>query len=493
MQPLLSLCRTASFVFFLLLATPEANARAFHVRLTSSPQTLDWNRATMGSEKAIIQNIMEGLFHFNEHLVIVPGLAESYTWTKDGKVLEIKLKKNVRWQDDVELKPQHFLDSFERLLNPSFNSPNASVLFDIKNARDYYFGKIKKFSDVGIEVTKNQTLKITLNEPRANFLNILTHWATFPLRKDKPLVTLGPYFLEITQANTLYLKANSKYYGKKPPISEVVFEVIPDGKTAIEAYQKKKLDYLLQVEDKFLEDPSIQAIKGLSYVSAIRVVALLHFNPQRTNTDSPEKRRRIMQAINVQKIIAQSPKTRLFATSIIPPIRETTAGAPNTVPAVSGSLPDAPLLLGYPQDALSKSIAEQIQMYSEPLKIKLEPMGNRDESTAKRYDLILTIFGLDYFDSDQLISSFLSQGTHDLFHVSSSELLQIVGQARLNARSEEREAIYEQAAAVLQSKIAIVMPLFYRKRAYLLNPKYHYLHVTSGSSLISQISPLKIK
>lgn len=441
-------------------------ASDFRVRLTSQPQTLSWNSATTGSESAIILNIMEGLV----------DLAKKYTWSKDGKTLDIDLKQGVLWSDGVPLQAKHFVDSFENLLNPSTNSPNASLLFDVESAKDYFLGKIKSFGLVGIKATSPTHLVFKFQEPRVNFLSVLTHWATFPLRKDKPLATIGPY--QITSMVPISLHINSHYHGKKPSITKVVFQVIPDRTLALDAYQKGELDYLLQVED--------ETLPGVGFAEPVRVVGLLHFNPLRIHTKTPEVRRAIMKKIQVKALVAASPQTRLPALNLLPMLSQDMSIEKSK--ASVGKLPETSLTLGYPNDELSRSVATTIQSSTEKVKIKIEPLPN-SAGAAKRYDLVLSFFGLDYSEPDQFFSAFFAQGGLDFFDVSSPELTQIIQRARLSTIEQQRLSLYREAADYLQNKLSIVMPLFYRRRAFLLSPKFVHTTGFQGSPQIMKIRP----
>jgi len=467
------------FTFFVSLMLCAASlsplyASDFKVRLTSQPQTLNWNSATTGSESAIILNIMEGLFEIGRDQKPKPLLAKNFSWSKDGKTLEIDLKPGLKWADGAPLQARHFVDSFENLLNPSSNSPNASLLFDVESAKDYFLGKIKNFQQVGVKATSSTHLTLRFQEPRINFLSVLTHWATFPFRKDKPSITLGPY--QITSLIPITLQINPHYHGKKPTIAKVIFQVIPDHHLALEAYQKNELDYLLHVQDENLP--------GVGFAEPIRVVGLLHFNPLRTHTNSPEVRRAIMRNIMTKTLVMSNPLTRLPALNLLPMLSQNLSVESSN--ASLGKIPDSPLTLGYPNDDLSRSVATTIQSSTDKIKIKIEPLPAAF-GAAKRYDLVLSFFGLDYSEPDQFFSSFFAQGGLDFFDVSSPELVQIIKKARLSSNEHERLSLYHDAADYLQNKLSIVMPLFYRRRAFLLSPKFTHLPGFQGSPQIIKI------
>jgi len=471
--------RLTLFCFLLCAASLSiAQASELKIRLTSQPQTLNWNSATTGSESAILLNVMEGLFEAGPNQKINSILAKSFTWSKDGKTLEIELKSGIKWADGVPLHAKHFVDSFENLLSPSTNSPNASLLFDLESAKDYFLGKIKNFQQVGVKTTSSTHLTFKFHEPRTNFLSVLTHWATFPLRKEKPTLTLGPYLISSTSPITL--QANGKYHGKKPSINKAIFQVIPDRTQALEAYHKNELDFLLQVED--------ETLPGVGFAEPVRVVGLLHFNPLRIHTNSPEVRRAIMTKIPVQELVSASPQTRLTAKNLLPMLSQDLHIEKNQKNRVK--LPENSLTLGYPNDDLSRAVATLIQSKTDQIKIKTEPLSNAP-GAAKRYDLVLSFFGLDYSEPDQFFSAFFAQGGLDFFDVSSPELVQIIQKARLSTNAQQRLALYRDAADYLQNKLSIVMPLFYRRRAFLLSPKYIHIPGYQGSPQIVKINSKK--
>jgi ABC-type oligopeptide transport system substrate-binding subunit len=488
MQPLILQLKKLFLLLLVTSGTAHAESASLHVRLSSAPRTLDWNIATTGSEGAIIQNIMEGLFSQDVTGFPKPNLAKSFAWSDHQKVLTLVLKTEVKWSDGRALDAHDFLTSFERLLNPKVNSENASLLFDVEGARDYFLGKSKSFDSVGVKALNKHSLQFTLKEPRATLLAILTHWSTFPMRKEGPQLTLGAYRLKARTASVIKLEAARPNL----PIQNATFDIISSGSEALKMFREKKIDYLLQLEDSLMTSTELKGLPEPGLVDPARVVALLHFNPSRVVTNSPEKRRAVMSEIPLASLIKENPKTRTPANSIIP---AGTLGGPSSnsteffsPEGIRDQIPDESLTLAYPDDALSHSIATEIQKDSPHLKIKIEPLPAGELSVAsKRYDLVLTLFGLDYLDPDQLLSSFLSQGTHDLFNVSSGELLKIIQKARLTEDLTARGKLYQDAANLLENKIAMVMPLFYRRRGFLMRDRFIFDERRQGTANLTQI------
>ena len=179
-----------------------------NINIGTEPPTLDWSLATDVTSFTIIDNIMDGLAAFNEKYEPIPALARSWGISEDGKTYTFKIREKVFWTDGVPLKAEDFIYSWKRILKPETAGSYAYFLFDIQNARKFNSGEIKDFSKVGVKAPDERTLIVTLERPRAYFLNLVTFMSTFPMRKDivekygtkwtkaANIVTLGPYRLK---------------------------------------------------------------------------------------------------------------------------------------------------------------------------------------------------------------------------------------------------------------------------------------------------------
>ena len=108
------------------------------VNLLSEPPSLDWSKSTDTTSSMVEFNIMEGLVEYDlkdPNLKLIPALATEWTPSDGAKTWTFTIRKGVKWTDGVELTAQHFVDGFERLLNPATASEYAYFIFDIKGAR----------------------------------------------------------------------------------------------------------------------------------------------------------------------------------------------------------------------------------------------------------------------------------------------------------------------------------------------------------------------
>ena len=172
-------------IFLISSSINDSHPSPIRINIGSEPGTLDWNLATDSSSFQIINNIMAGLTSFNSELKLEPNLAESWIINKKDKTITIKIKENIKWSDGTELISKHFIDSWERLLNPNTAADYAYFLYDIKNAKEYNLGIINEFKLVGVKSLDSKTILINLNENKSYFMSLLSFMSTFPIRIEQ--------------------------------------------------------------------------------------------------------------------------------------------------------------------------------------------------------------------------------------------------------------------------------------------------------------------
>ncbi|HBQ22070.1 MAG TPA: oligopeptide-binding protein oppA [Deltaproteobacteria bacterium] len=234
--------------------------KEFRFVIASEPPTLDWSLATDNVSADILFNLMEGLIQFDSDLNVKPALAERWDISSDGKRYTFHLRSDALWTDGKPILASHFVDGWERLLNPKTASDYAYFLFDVKNAKEYNAGKLTDFDTVGIHAQDDHTLVVDLWHPASYFLKIPFFWVTFPIRKDiieqfkdawtdpKNIVTCGPFRLkEWKHDYSVTLEANPSYYGEKPKISTATAYIINEDSTALSLYDTNKVDLIRRI------------------------------------------------------------------------------------------------------------------------------------------------------------------------------------------------------------------------------------------------------
>ena len=198
----------------------------------TEPSGIDPHLVTGVPEHKILLALLEGLVVFNpKNNGVLPGVAEDWNVSDDGLSYTFIFNPDAKWTNGDSVKPEDFAYSWERILSPDLGAQYADMLYVIKNAEKFHKGDIKDFSQVGISITKNK-LKVELENPTPYFLNILTHYSTWPVHPETVekyggmisrnnqwtrvdnFVGNGPFKLESWEINkALRVSRNDLYWG----------------------------------------------------------------------------------------------------------------------------------------------------------------------------------------------------------------------------------------------------------------------------------------
>ena len=177
----------------------------------------------------ILGLLYEGLFEMDENGKPQKALAKSYTTgtNRDGEFfMEITLN-DTKWSDGRGVSANDFVFAWKRIIDPEFTSEAASMLYDIKNARDCKAGLIS-IDDFGVVASETKVIEITFEREIDvdNFIEYLCSPALVPLREDKvtrlddwasyyaTMVTNGPFYPKLFEPGTgsMTLERSIYYY-----------------------------------------------------------------------------------------------------------------------------------------------------------------------------------------------------------------------------------------------------------------------------------------
>ena len=241
-----------------LMMVGSASAVTLNLGNGGEPGSLDPHKVSGDWENRIVGEYLEGLVAEDIKADPIPGQAESWTISDDGTVYTFKLRADAKWSDGVDVTAQNFVDAFQRLFDPATAAEYAYLQFPIKNSTKIAAGEITDFSQLGVKAVDDKTLEITLEASTPYFLQALTHYTAYPIRKDiiekfgdqwtQPgnIVGNGPY--NITEwVPGSYVKAvkSDTYYGAADlKIDEIMFENTQDLTAALNRYRAGELDIL---------------------------------------------------------------------------------------------------------------------------------------------------------------------------------------------------------------------------------------------------------
>ncbi|MCP4535661.1 MAG: peptide ABC transporter substrate-binding protein, partial [Chloroflexi bacterium] len=168
------------------------------------------------------------------------------------------LRDDAQWSDGTSVTAGDFEYAWKRMLDPSTDSPNASLLYDIKGTRAFHQGE-GRWEDVGVQSLDDSTLVVELEAPTGYLLHLLACNATCPVpqhvvelhgeawAKVENIVTNGPFRLDSWQRDeSIILSRNPTYYGRFTGNLEYVnLSLRPlDPDVALEMYEADNLDIL---------------------------------------------------------------------------------------------------------------------------------------------------------------------------------------------------------------------------------------------------------
>ncbi len=156
-----------------------------HFGLGSEPQYFDPHLATSVAAHNIISALLEGLVSEDpKTLKPIPGIAQSWEISDDGKIYTFTLRENSRWSNGDPVTAHDFVYSFHRILNPNLGAQYASMLYPLKNAKPLHLGlKSSEDYELGAKALSDHLLELTLEYPIPYFLELLNHYSWFPVHQ----------------------------------------------------------------------------------------------------------------------------------------------------------------------------------------------------------------------------------------------------------------------------------------------------------------------
>ncbi len=261
----------------------------------SDSQGFDPPAETSGESIKVLDNLYNGLVRAGQNGEILPDLASSWNVSPDGLTYTFNLRTGVKFHDGTDFNADAVKFSFDR----PFNKEDPSYLASMSQATGFTFTSVK-----AVDAVDPKTVKITLKEPNAAFLNnlstaiadVVSPAAVKKFGKDfreNPVGT-GPYkFVSWTRNQQVELARNPDYFLKDCPLlDKVIFRVIPDNTVRLQELKTGAV----QLADS-LAPTDVAAIKGDSnlklYQQPAPIISIINFKL----TKDPWKDVRVRQAV----------------------------------------------------------------------------------------------------------------------------------------------------------------------------------------------------
>jgi dipeptide transport system substrate-binding protein len=251
---------------------------------------------------------------------IVPGLAESWQASPDGKTFTFTLRKGVKFHSNAKFKPSRDFNaddvmfSYHRMADPGhpFHKVAAGQTFSYFEdmGMNDIVDKLEKIDDV--------TVRFTLKHPEAPFLaNMAMDFASIlsaeyadkmlaagtPEVIDREPVATGPFrFVSYQKDAVIRYKAHDQFWGGRPKIDNLVYAITPDASVRYAKLKAGECHVMAFPKPADIElmkkDPAITLLtkEGLN-------VGYVAFNIEKKPFDSKLVRQALSMAVDKQSIL----------------------------------------------------------------------------------------------------------------------------------------------------------------------------------------------
>ena len=474
------------------------------------PPTLDPQLVTGVPENSILSELREALTvaHPSDPTIVNPGVAESWEPNENFTQWTFHLRRNASWTNGDPVVAGDFLYSWRRLLTPELGAQYADLLHFVRGAKEYNFGEISDFSQVGVSAPDDFTLVVDLIQPSPYFDFVVSAPSMGPINqraleshgamadRRNPWATLenyvsnGPFQLDAWRVNqVIELKKNPDYWDAENvrlngihffPIdnSQTEERLFFDGRLHVtNTVPAAKIPYHRENNPDFLmSEPSLG-----NY--------FYYVNVQREGLDDVRVRQALSLAINRELLVdnvvqgGQTPATGFLPAGF--------AGYPTSTQITYDPDRARELLAeaGYPDGAgfpvheilmntleSHRKIAEAVQemwrtelnigvgIYNQEWRVYLDALEGNDFALARA--------GLSYGSPDAQ-NPLYWMGTGGLFNRgnwSDPRFDRLVAEAGAEPDSARRLQLLQEAEAILNTDLPVI-PIYWMTNNYLLDPQ----------------------
>ena len=310
---LLAILASLSFIgarFYLThLVSAPIKGGEYSEGLIGSPKFINPLYADVSDvDSDIASLIYSSLFKRGKQAELVNDLTENYLVSPDNKSYTIKLSSGVKWHNGSQLKAEDVLFTFNAIKDSQYKSP-------LRNS----------FSGVELEKIDDTTIKFTLSEPYAAFLDLLTFgilpqelWqqitpaaASLASLNLKPIGS-GPFkfksLIKDQSGNirSYTLTRNDNYYGKIANLNQITFKFFGNFQELISALNNNLLNGISYLPQQEKSQVIAQASLNFYKLNLPQLTAIFFNSKINPNLANKNLRQALAYALDKTRIINQT-------------------------------------------------------------------------------------------------------------------------------------------------------------------------------------------
>lgn len=309
----------------------EQNLR---ISLRKEPFSLDPRKGNDMVASQVQFILFEGLVRLNPDMSFSPAQAESYNISPDGKTYTFHLRDTV-WSNGTKVTAYDFEKAWKKILDPQFPSPDAYLLYGVKNGKKAKAGEVS-LDKVGIRADGEKTLVVKLESSAPNFLQIVASSVLLPVpawiddldpnwaSQRKSIWSNGPFCLKQWDPNCkLIFEKNPLYHNAaEVKLDRITVDIIDRELSVLHMHASGHFD-LVGSPLSFFPSALIEDLERQKSLTFFPVAAtkFLAFNTSTAPFQNGNIRRAFAYAISRNSLVQHVTKLNEEAAfNVIPPI-----------------------------------------------------------------------------------------------------------------------------------------------------------------------------
>lgn len=281
------------------IAPKEVSGTAVLV-LTGEPQSFQPDFQADDYLWPMACNIYNSLFSLDNDFNVIPELATAYEVAEDGLSITVNLNPLATWHDGTPVTSADVKYTLEQIVADTAATSSATI------------GSIES-----VDTPDPNTAILNLSAPSASVIGFLSWYGVFILpahiyegtdwttnEANMAPIGSGPFkFVSYEPGASVELEANLEYFGEGPFLERMIYSIIPDANTQVQALLNGEVDFVDGIPSA--QVATFETTDGFSMAPKIYPSPIYFgFNMTKAPLDSLDVRSAIGMAIDRDQILA---------------------------------------------------------------------------------------------------------------------------------------------------------------------------------------------
>jgi peptide/nickel transport system substrate-binding protein len=268
--------------------------------LTGEPQSFQPDFQADDYLWPIACNIYNSLFSLDNDFNVIPELATAYEVAEDGLSITVTLNPLATWHDGEPVTSADVKYTLEQIVNDPASTSSTSI------------GALST-----VDTPDDHTAVLNLSQPSASIIGFLSWYGVFILpahiyegtdwttnEANQAPIGSGPFkFVSYEPGSSVELEANTTYFGEGPYLERLIYSIIPDANTQVQALLNGEVDFVDGIPSA--QVATLEATEGFKIAPKIYPSPIYFgFNMTKAPLDNVDVRRAIGMAIDREQILA---------------------------------------------------------------------------------------------------------------------------------------------------------------------------------------------